>query len=68
MGIILIFALCSAGTGRDFISSDQYTNASAHSDLVTTASFYNDNSKYVTGSNDNTLKIWDLDTNALLHT
>ena len=43
-------------------------NPTAHGDLVITASIYNDNSRYVTGSNDNTVKIWSMADHSLITT
>lgn len=39
----------------------KWSSAEAHSELTTTVNFYKDNSKMVTGSNDNTVKIWSVD-------
>ena len=43
-------------------------NPTAHSDLLVTASIFNDNSKYVTGSDDQNVKIWQMSDNTLLQT
>lgn len=37
-----------------------YAIGDAHSDMITSVSFYNDGTKFVTGSKDNTAKIWSM--------
>ena len=51
----------------DIHVENQWANNEAHSELLVTASFYNDNSRFVTGSSDNKVKIWSMDNFTLLH-
>ena len=63
---VLLLLLQGSVLGVEFVNI--LDNATAHSNLLVTASFYNDNTKYVTGSDDNTVKIWSLADNSLLQT
>ena len=47
---------------------NRYFNTAGHSSLVTTASFFLDRQRFITGSNDSTVKIWALGNSTLLHT
>ena len=63
---VLLLILQGSGLGLEFVNI--LDNATAHGDLLITASFYNDNSRYVTGSDDNTVKIWSMADHSLLRT
>ena len=38
----------------------EYAVNDAHSNMITTISFYNDGSRFVTGSKDHTVKVWSM--------
>lgn len=67
MAIYLIFILIVA-VSPEMVALKQWGPGVAHTDLTISANIYNDNSKFVTGSNDRTVKIWSLQDYSLLHT
>lgn len=60
--VLVVFCQCS------MIKIKQWTTGQAHSDQINAIAIYNDNSKFVTCSKDNTVKIWSVQTFLLLHT
>jgi|688.fasta_scaffold1029967_1 WD40 repeat protein len=58
--LIFIFLLLLLSVSQQAVNYHKAFTTSGHTDLVTTVSFFNDNLRMVTGSNDYTVKIWDL--------
>lgn len=58
---LLVLSLC------DMIKMKEWAAGQAHTDQINAIAFYNDYSKFVTGSKDWKVKIWSMDTYQLLH-
>lgn len=65
--LIIIFLLINL-TKPDLVALKQWPANSAHTDIVISVNIYNDNTKFVSGSNDQTVKIWSMQDYSLLHT
>lgn len=67
MFALTVFILSFINLGHAFIYKLQNT-VHAHSELVVTLSFFNDRQRIITGSQDNTVKVWSTADLTLLHT
>lgn len=65
---LLSLSLLLLLTSSDLVKLKEWNNNAAHSDLIVTVAIYNDNSKFVTGSEDRKVKVWSMDTHELLFT
>lgn len=54
----LILALVLTVVSADMVVLKHWAAGAAHTDIINTVSIYNDNSKFVSGSNDRTVKVW----------
>lgn len=52
----------------DLVALHQWTANVAHTDQVISINIYNDNSRFVSGSNDFIVKVWSMTDYSLLHT
>lgn len=66
MSNFCLLLLLSLLTVSNCFSYSRTFTTSGHSSLVTTASFFNDRLRFVTGGNDNTTKVWSLTNFTLL--
>jgi WD40 repeat protein len=57
----LLFVVCRSFTYNSVFTTQGHTN------LVTTASFFLDGNRFITGSKDNKVKIWSLRNFSMLH-
>ena len=65
--LVLLFLAYTYEPAFEIHVENQWAAGESHSELLVTASFYNDNSKLVTGSSDNSVKIWSASNFSLLH-
>ena len=54
--LVLVLTVVSAG----MVALKHWAAGAAHTDIINTVSIYNDNSKFVSGSNDRTVKVWSM--------
>lgn len=65
--LLIIFTIINQ-CSSSLVALKQWNSNAAHSTIVISVNIYNDNTKFVSGSNDNTVKIWSMTTYELLHT
>lgn len=66
IAVALMALLSPAAT--DIIALNKWSAGQGHTDLILSVNIYNDNSKFVSGSNDYTVKVWSMTDYSLLHT
>lgn len=64
----LLFAIFFRSSFCGLAALKQWNSGLMHTGLVVDVQFYNDNTKFVTGSKDHTVKIWSMSDYSLLHT
>lgn len=67
MTIYLVLLLILTQVSAEMVALKQWTSGAAHSALVVSVNIYNDNSKFVSGSNDMTVKVWSMTDYRLLY-
>lgn len=65
MKLLLLILLLSLSLQVEY---ERVLSTAGHTDQVTTASFFSDNQRMITGSNDYSVKIWSLVNFSVLHT
>jgi WD40 repeat protein len=58
ISVISFLILFTYFTNSQTVNYRKVTTIPGHTQLITTASFFNDNTRMITGSNDTTVKIW----------
>lgn len=65
MKLLLLFLLLSVSRQVEY---ERIFSTAGHTDMVVTASFFADNQRMITGSNDYSFKVWSLINFSVLHT